>query len=59
MHDCSRQRHIGSDTEPGRPGGSEMGDWRPEPQSWTIGLFTVGPLWAATGFGFSWMLFPF
>lgn len=48
---------LGSDSEPGRPGGSEIEDWRRQPQSWTIGLFTVGPLWAATSAGSHWMPF--
>ena len=42
---------------PGRPGGAEIGVWRWEPQSWTIGLFTVGSLWDAARSGFCWMPF--
>lgn len=42
---------------PGRPGCAEIGVWRREPQSWTIGLFTVGPLWDAARSGFCWMPF--
>lgn len=48
---------VGPDTGPGRPGGSGTADWRRQPRSWTIGLFTVGRLWAATSAGFRWMPF--